>query len=80
MALKDWEKQRDTDNLQTWTNQKLGKRNQLVEVYNNKVNSILGSDKSWVVIFMKGNDVNLKIKFKTKSEALAYARKFMSNN
>lgn len=69
MALKDWEKQREFKKIITWTNQVYGKRNELCEIYK--------TEKGWKFIKIIGTEKTIDKNFKTKSQALAYARSYM---
>ena len=72
MALKDWEKQRDVENLVvTWTSQT--DRGSLVDVFN-KGKGI------WTTTVMSGNTVIVMKIFKSKSKAMAFARAYMRTN
>ena len=50
MATKDWEKQRENNNLITWTNQV--NRGELLEINQR-------SDGKWRVVFIDGNEVDV---------------------
>lgn len=69
MVLSDWEKQRDSERITTWTNQKQGKRGELVEI--SKV------DGGWRFLKMIGNETTINKKFNTKPQAMNYAKSYM---
>ena len=69
MATKDWEKQRDNNNLITWTNQV--NRGELLEINQR-------SDGKWRVVFIDGNEVDvLEQGLESKISALQYAKNYM---
>ena len=69
MALSNWEKQRNSKNFTTWTNQSPDKRDELVEV--GKMES------RWRMIKTIGQDITIEKYFLTKSKATSYAKSYM---
>lgn len=72
MVMSDWEKQREGSTIKTWTNQKAGKRSELVEIYKD--------DNKWIMVKMIGQEVTIKKSFSTKPKALAYAKSYMRSH